>query len=169
MSAIWNFQSTPRCLALHGLVPCSRFSPRRLKLPKSASFKALPCRRAQFIFDYVQPTSVFWGLTEFQPPQIGSRLLREKGFVERAFGMRIKIITDQDHFLSLGVTRLQEARDFAAPVDLGALLADAYLTPSREWFAERESARCTGPFVFVVHAYSFGKAQVLKSKISQEF
>src|SRR6266446_5544305 len=98
----------------------------------------------------VQPTAVLRRVTERNPLDIGPRSLGWERFVERPFGMRVKVIAPQGHLRASHLSCLQQLGDFDRPVDFGTTLTGGRLSKARQRFGEHKNARRAVAFVLVI-------------------
>src|SRR6266436_7971458 len=89
----------------------------------------------------VQPTAVLRRVTERNPLDIGPRSLGGERFVERPFGMRVKVIAHQCHLRASNISCLQQLGNFDRPVDCGTTLTGGRLSKARQRFGAHKNAR----------------------------
>ena len=56
--------------------------------------------------------------------------LRLKGLVERALGVRVQVVSDNDDFVTVGISAFEQAGHLDSPIDLGFSLTHGNLSPS---------------------------------------
>lgn len=97
---------------------------------------------------------MFGRVTEGEPSQIRSRLLRRKSLVERSFGVRVQIVADERDSFAGGIARIQQAGNLVGPIHFGPPLTGSRLSEPRQGFGKHEDARRAVAFVLVVNAFA---------------
>ena len=68
---------------------------------------ALSRQRTKLVLGDIQPTAVLGGVTKLDAANQLPCPFWFEGFVERAFGVCVQIVTDQNHFLTRRVTTFE--------------------------------------------------------------
>jgi len=96
------------------------------------------------------PAAVFRRIAEVDPADIAAGEVWLKGFVERADGVRVQVVTNQCHSFTARIAGIQLGRHFHGPIRLRAAGTGRGLAKTGEWLGKPEDACRPGPFVFVI-------------------
>jgi hypothetical protein len=94
----------------------------------------------QFAFGDMQPPAMLRGVAKMEAFAIRARPGRFEGFIQRAFRVRVEVVAQQWHVLTIGIACIQHLRDFARPVCCGPSDAGSRLPEARGGGGAHENA-----------------------------
>ena len=99
--------------------PSADFHGQRSPCTDATSTEAWARQAAQLAFRAMQPTAVCRGIAKLDPFSVRARAVRCKGFIERALGGCVEVVTHECHRCAVGIARIQDVCDCDRPGGLG--------------------------------------------------
>ena len=131
------------------MVPSYKFPDEEAQVGNTSA-KALAGKDADLDFRNVEPTAMFRGIMNFQPPGQFSGFLRFKCLIKRRDDMGIEVVAHQANFRCIGIGFFQQPVNFLGPIYFCTAFTGMGVHPPGQWLAKHKNRTSAITHILVV-------------------